>query len=146
MNGDPIPDEERIARYCQPSQIDQGQLTPGVFMLRKVRNEAYLSVFLLDRFAGATDPEKLDALRGAAHPRLLTFSKSAVLALLQVGRSKEHIGKATNGARAIRVLHAPIVEPLPFENHGGIYDTAVDEWEMANYLLEAVEAAHPALI
>lgn len=144
MTGDHIPDAERIARYCKGSDIDDdGFPSAYAFFLRE--HEGSLSVYLFDRFGGDSDQARLESLRFAVHNILLKLRKSGVLALLRVGVAKQHISAATNGERGIRVLHDPLIEPVQFDNHAGIYDTAADEWTIANCLLEVIETALPAL-
>ena len=44
MKGDTIPEQDHIARYCRPSQVEDGQIQATAFMLR-VDEE---SLFTLD--------------------------------------------------------------------------------------------------
>ncbi len=147
MKGEPIADDERIVRYCKHSTLYDGQYPSAAsFMLRPNEPyEPYLSFFLLDRFAGESDEDRIEEIRSRAHPAVMEFTRSAKLATLGVGEMRAHINNLATDHRWVRVLHEPIDAPIPFEQHAGVYDTASDEAMIAELIVEKVQKIYPAL-
>lgn len=144
MKGDLISDDERLVRYCKPSSLDD-ELRPSAasFMLRS--DEPYLSVLLFDRFNGANDEERITTLRIRTHRRLMEFNRTAKLAILRTGEMRAQVNAFATDHRWVRVLHEPVVNPIQYDEHAGIYDTAADEENIAEIISEKVQGIYPAL-
>ena len=85
MKGPPVPPEEHVVRYVRPTEVDDGEVSAGAFMLRE--SEASLSVNWKEKLPG--DPhEYLTALRKVIRLRL---ARNGRFATLNVGRTKRHL-------------------------------------------------------
>lgn len=114
MNGDSLPDEHRIARYCKPSAIaPNGLPMAAAFELR--RAETCLSVNWIEYF-GTEDIElALDGVRSAFRRKSFRLGRGGKFAILNVGVVKSVVLEEA-GCRP-RIEHQPQVDD---ESHSGV--------------------------
>ena len=85
MRGPPVPPDDHVVRYVRPTEVDDGEVSAGAFMLRK--SETSLSVNWKEKLPG--DPhEYLAALWKLVRLRL---ARNGRFATLNVGRTKRHL-------------------------------------------------------
>ena len=85
MSGVPIPPDDHVVRYVRPTEIDEGEVSAGAFMLRA--SEASLSVNWREKLPGDRS-EQLAALRRLIRLRL---ARNGRFATLNVGRTKRRL-------------------------------------------------------
>ena len=102
MTGDPLPDDDHVARYCRPSTVVLGMPRTGAFTLRA--GEDYLSVNWLEHF-GAGDVGTAVQLVRAAVARQLELRANGRLAVLNVGAARRAV--ARDAGFELRIEHMP---------------------------------------
>lgn len=120
MTDDPLPPGDHVARFCKGQFIaEDDRVEPGAFMLRK--DEEYLSVQWMERLGKPSRGEGISEVRKilSGHLKIRRPSKIAVL---NVGKTCDHVAQASGSGWKIRMLHKP--EPNDCA-HSGIYGTAV---------------------
>ena len=132
MTGDPLPDDDHVARYCKPSSVDeQGMPMASAFQLRS--GEQYLSVNWLEQ-GGTRDAEE------AMHRcRLRGNGRFAVL---NVGVAKTTVRHALG--HSLSIDHIPHDDD---QSHAGIHGYASDDLAVAVELtaLLSKRSVHPAV-
>lgn len=136
MIGEHLPLHDHTARYCPRSKIfEDGTVSPTAFHLRS--NERYVSVEWLEAL---NQPTRTDEIRQVVKilSTKLGLGTSAKIAITHVGTVCQHV-REVSGFQ-IRVLH----EPEPNDPaHSGIYDTAQDEMQIAELIVEKIEETWP---
>ena len=107
-------------------------------MLRK--DEEYLSVQWLERLGKPSRREEIGEVRKilSGHLKVRRPSKIAVL---NVGKTCDHVAQASGSGWNIRMLHKP--EPNDCA-HSGIYGTNQDHELIAELITETIQEIHPA--
>ncbi len=141
MNGDTIPDEDHISRYCKPSKISEdGQIEFGAFMLRK--DEEGLSVDWLESLNCPSREEEIIKMR-KIYPTRLTVGVNAQIATLNVGEVRQKVLTESLDNRNLEVQHSPYPDD---PSHSEIYNLRPDQEMIAELILEVVSESYPARI
>ena len=144
MMNEPLPDGDHVARYCRRGGLDDnGEITPGAFMLRKSTQtkppEDYLSVSWLECIGAAGLEACISALR-QTHP--MTRKEGDLFAVLNVKETRDHVHNRSADQRWLRFLHLPLPDSEP---HSGIFDSGGDsEFDLATLIVETIKSAEPA--
>lgn len=122
IEGEQVPDDHSIVRYCMPSSLADGAPAIGSFA-RKVAH-TYLSVNDADMTDGATPQEKAASSKALMTP-WLTMSQNGLLAALRVGTIR-----AIEAPNALTITYHPSdateVRPAnPY--HSGIHNVPTEE-------------------
>ncbi len=93
MTGDPLPDDDHVARYCKPSSVDeQGMPMASAFQLRS--GEQHLSVNWLEH-GGTRDVEAaIQQVRSGFVSRRYRLRGNGRFAVLNVGVAKTTVRHA----------------------------------------------------
>ncbi len=145
--GQPVPDNDHVARYCKGSDFDDdGRCTYAAFLLRpatsgKVR-EDYLSVFWLDSLTRSDRAAPIVKLRAeVSRLQVLNPGKTAKYAVLNVGRTRATVNARCADSRWIRITEETDGHPY---FHAGIHDTADEEETVAAAISDSIVEIHPA--
>ena len=94
MSSDFLPNDNHVARYVRPGQLDSGAVDGSAFVLRD--NEGGLSVNWLEAFGPSADPNsQLQQVRRLFRLRLSTNGR---FARLHVGETKRLVSKGAEEA------------------------------------------------
>ena len=138
MKGDPLPSSDHVSRYCKFKTLSEaGQPLGSAFVLRKDRNEKYLSVSWLEYF-GRLEIEEL--LKGVRDHIILTPKKSAKYAILNVGDTISYVDE--NSERNIEITHEPSDSD---PSHSGIRGYSYEDEMIGDLIAEKVISIHPAM-
>ncbi len=140
MKDDPIPNDDHISRLCFPKHVDEGQVQPTAFLLRK--GEPELSVDWLEILNCTGREEEVAKLRDVYSSRL-AVKATAKVAILNVGEACENVREGSPDNRQLDVLHDPIGDDI---SHSGIYNLIEDDELIAELLLEIVCETHQAKV
>ena len=133
MKGDPIPDQDHIARLCGFKHAPEGQIQATAFLLRP--EDHYLSVDWLEFFGYSDRIEQIEELRNAYTLRLNRVGAKSTIAVLNVGEVCDIVKNESDDARVLEILHEPL-ENSP--SHSGIYNLRHDDELIAELILETV--------
>ena len=87
MQGDPLPDDDHVSRYCKPSSVGaNGSPLAGAFRLRA--SESSLSVNWLEALGAEITDEALAQVRALFLARGFALSANGRFAVLNVGAAK----------------------------------------------------------
>ena len=144
MNDDKVPDKDHIARLCLPSKIEDEKIQASAFMLRK--DEKELSVNWLE-FLNCTDrDDEISEIRNVYSAKF-TVSKTAKLAVLNVGELRMKIAEESPDHRTLEVVHTPIISSGPDlgdPSHSEIYNLMPDNELIAELILQTIQQTYPA--
>jgi hypothetical protein len=135
MKGDIIPNEDHIARYCRPMQIDDGQIKPSAFLVRK--NEPFLSANWLEILNCPSRKKEIAELRNI-YAGKLHVGANAKIAVLQVGEVKKKVFEESDDKRALEIKHNPEDND---HSYSGIYNLKHDDIEIARLILKTLRQA-----
>ena len=137
MKGDPLPNTDHVARFCDRKYItENNNVGPGAFMLRK--DEEYLSVQWLENLGIETANEKMKELK-QIFAKYLKIRPPAQIAIINVGHTCGYV--AGESEYLIRILH----QPEPNNNaHSGIFDTMQNDEEIAELIRQTILEIYPA--
>jgi len=138
MKDDPIPTDDHISRLCFPKHVDEGQVQPTAFLLRK--GEPELSVDWLEILNCPGREEEIAKLRDVYSSRV-AVKASAKVAILNVGEACENVREESPDNRQLYILHDPIGEDI---SHSAIFNLIEDDELIAELLLETVSETHQA--
>lgn len=139
MNGGPIPRQDHISRYASAMKCtEEGEVTGVAFMLRKDRNEKYLSVNWLEFFNLCDRNAEIDAVRKALR---IKPGANAKIAVMNVGKTVEYIKANSPDSRLLSVVHQPNKDN---PSHCGIFGLVFDDHLIADLIAETVQETHPA--
>lgn len=137
--GDQIPDTNHVVRYCPPRTLNEvGGPTGSAFRIKT--NEPFLSVGWLEH-TNATDTAGRVSATRLALATTLKFARSAKLAVLNVGETRDYVTKKSSDARCLRVAHEP-EENNP--HHAGIHNLEASDYIIADLIAEVVRECYPA--
>ena len=125
-----LPDGHHVARYCKPSQVDDGTPSPDAFLPR--RNEDSLSVNWLEFFGVLSRADAVERVREALRRKAFTIKRNGRLAVLNVGDAKT---AALSAGRPVRVEHQPTSDD---PSHAGIMGYAAGDVPVAEALQSLV--------
>jgi hypothetical protein len=138
MKGDKIPDRHHIARYCKPTQIEDGQIQATAFMLRVV--DESLSVNWLEFLSRADREGEIAELR-RIYSTKLSVGARAQITVLNVGEVYNKVLTESPDSRSLEILHDPLDND---PSHSGIYNLKNDDELIAELILETALEAYPA--
>lgn len=139
MSEELVPDQDHVARYCRPKQIDAGKIQPSAFILRE--NEEYLSVNWLENLCKSDRNDQIEALRNAFQQKQFTVKASAQFAILNVGIIRDKVREETVDKRDLQVAHkSSTTDP----SHCGIYNLKPDNMLIAELIIETIRETCPA--
>ena len=138
MKGDKISSQHHIARYCKPTQAQDGQIQATAFMLRA--GEESLSVNWLELLRHSVREGEIAELR-RIYSAKLSVGARAQIAVLNVGEVYNKVLTESPDSRSLEILHDPL-ENDP--SHSGIYNLKNDDELIAELILETVLETYPA--
>ena len=134
MNGDRLPDQDHISRYCAPKTAPDGQPTGASFMLR--REEEFLSINWMEHFGDIGREAQLTEIRKHI---ALSLAASGRFAVLNVGETIAQDQR--NSEWKLAVLH----EPTPDDpSHSGVHGYGHEDDLVADLIAEVVLKTYPA--
>lgn len=145
MLGEEIPNEDHIARYCRPMQVEDGNIQATAFMLRP--GEPYLSVNWLEFLNCSDRHNEIAELRNIYSKKLNNVGQRAKLAVLNVGDMCNNVLSESTDMRHLKVFHDPVVHDDPKKSdpsHSGIYNLKQDDELIAELILETVRDTYAA--
>ena len=108
MTGDPLPDDDHVARYCKPSSVDgQGMPMASAFQLRS--GEQHLSVNWLERGGTRDVHAAMTQVRSGFVSRGYRVRGNGRFAVLNVGSAKTTVRQALGHSQNLSVLLAEVV-------------------------------------
>ena len=133
MKGDPIPDQDHVARLCSYQHAPEGQIQATAFLLKK--DDHCLSVDWLEFFNCSTIIEEFAEIRKVYTLRFNRVGAKALIAVLNVGEVCEKVLKESHDRRILEILHDPLKND---PSHSGIYNLRPDNEFIAELILETV--------
>ncbi len=141
MEGDPLPDDDHVSRYCKPSSVgSSGVPLASAFRLRA--SESSLSVNWLEALSTATTDEAVAQVRALFLARGFGLRANGRFAVLNVGAAKAVVREELG--LSLRIDH----DPLPDDpSHAAITGFPADDLVVAVELtaLMSQEDIHPAI-
>ncbi len=139
MKGDKIPDQNHIARYCKPTQVEDGQIKASAFMLRT--GEESLSVNWLEFLKCSSRESEIAEIQNIYSTKL-NIGARAKIAVLNVGEVRQKVLTESPDRRNLEVLHNPENPDDP--SHSGIYNLKQGDEMIAELILETVRGDYSA--
>lgn len=128
-----IPDQDHIARYCNSTNIQDGEILAGAFMLRP--GESYLSINWLECLKCTSREKEIDKLRKIYKKKHL-FGKLARVGVLNVGEIRS---KVITENPKIEILHHPESDD---PSHSGIFHLDDGDEMVAELIREALQETY----
>lgn len=119
--GDPIPPEDHVARYCKPSTVQDGVIGSTAFEIQP--GDDHLSVNWLEHFVAGDFGERLERVRDAFAEKGYALRPNGRFAVLNVEALIEKVK-----LRDVRVLHWPDGGD---QSHSGIFNYSSDDLQVA---------------
>ena len=138
MKGDKIPDQHHIARYCKPTQVEDGQIQATAFMLRT--GEESLSVNWLEFLNCSSRESEITEIRNLYSSKL-SVGVRAKIAVLNVGEVRQKVLTESPDGRNLEVIHDPLIDD---PSHSGIYNLKQDGELIAELILETDREVYSA--
>ena len=136
MKDEPICRDHHVSRYCGGSSLLNGEVTGVSFFLRD--DDEYLSVNCLDLLKLGDRDIEIEEVKRVLGTKL-NIGRTAILAVLNVGDTQDHVRQNSQDGRYLRFLHRPDEPPdKPDPSHSGIFDTKEDEQLIAELIAETV--------
>ena len=95
VEGDSLPDEDEVARYCSPSRCDASTHEPTVSAFIRGPNEDDLSVRRLQFYVGRSRPDAVDCIRQEFEDAKYELKKDGRFAVFGVAAAKAVAAKRT---------------------------------------------------
>lgn len=145
--GDPLPNDDSIARYCGGSHCDDDHIDGAAFELRVESGEKELSVNWIEYFGLDDTPSAIQEIR-EIFERKRTVGSTAKFAVLNVQKVKTHVREKMKDNRVLRINYDPIEEPpeLADCSHSSIYGMEPDQKLIADLIAQVINEVHPAKI
>ena len=141
MEGDPLPDDDHVARYCKPSSVGaHGLPLASAFRLRASENS--LSVNWLEAIGAPSTDDAVGRVRALFIVRGFGLRANGRFAVLNVGAAKAVVREEVG--LSLRIEH----DPLPDDpSHAGISGFAADDLAVAVELTALVSEndTYPAM-
>ena len=140
MNGDPLPDQDHVSRYCSPLRVENGLPLAAAFELRA--QDEFLSVNWLEYWGEPDLDTALDEVRKELQ-RDLQVKNDGRLAVLNVSEVKLAIEQVTR--RPSSITHQPTVT---MKSHAGVFGFSTSDFEAAVELARIArpESVFPAIV
>lgn len=139
MNGDKIPDQDHIARFCGPAKTDGEEVQATAFMLRK--DETYLSVNWLESLNSPNREGEIAIMRTIYSETFNRVGAAARIAVLNVGEMRQKVLEDSPDGRNLEVLHDPLPKDL---SHSRINNLRYDDETIAELILETLLESYSA--
>ena len=139
MIGDKIPEQDHIARYCQSTKVENGQVLPSAFMLRPT--DKWLSVNWLEVLDCSSRVSEINEIRSIYTHKLNRLGARSLIAVLNVGEICQKVYDESEDRRKLEILHDP-EENDP--SHSGRYKLKHNDMLIAELILETVQETYPA--
>lgn len=136
-----VPDDNDIARYVSPTNINGDELDADAFLPRK--KDDYLSVFCLDMIEGGDVESRIEYLKKDIP---LNTSSNGKLGVFNVGTMKELA--ESEESRKLTVTHEPVDcrdERLRCDYHCGVRGLKYDDEIIAELIALSVTKCYPTL-
>ncbi len=142
MTSSEIPDNNHVSRYCKPSSIlESGRVSGQAFRLKEDENS--LSVNWLEYFDSPDKKYQIDKIREAFINKDFGLRKNGKFAVLNVGKSKDHVLQNSPDQNTLIFKH----EPEPNDpSHSGIFGLEFEDSLIPVLLAEKVEGIFPGKI
>ena len=141
MQGDPLPDDDHVSRYCKPSSVGaRGLPLASAFRLRA--SESSLSVNWLEALGAATTDDAVAKVRALFLASGFGLRANGRFAVLNVGAAKAAVREELG--QSLRIDH----DPLPNDqSHAAISGFPADDLAVAVELTALVsqEDTYPAI-
>ena len=141
MEGDPLPDDDHVSRYCKPSSVGaHGFPLASAFRLRA--SESSLSVNWLEALGAATTDDAVAQVRALFLASGFGLRANGRFAVLNVGAAKAAIREELG--QSLRIDHDPRPNDQP---HAAISGFPADDLAVAVELTALVsqEDTYPAI-
>ncbi|MDE2919233.1 MAG: hypothetical protein OXR64_05240 [Chloroflexota bacterium] len=141
MEGDPLPDDDHVARYCKPSSVGANGLPlASAFQLRA--SESSLSVNWLEALGAASTDAVVDRVRALFVARGFGLRANGRFAVLNVGAAKAAVREELG--LSLRIEHDPLFDD---PSHAAISGFPADNLAVAVELTTLVsrEDTYPAI-
>jgi hypothetical protein len=144
-DGDDIPGEDHVIRYCSFTRLREDG-TPAATAFLPDLGDDYLSVFWLEDAGMVGGEAQTNDIRSRMTNSGIKLRSKAKLADLLVGRTKNEVAKAFE--RDLLIVHKPSIgESFVDDAHAGIFGFAAEDLAIATFIAEnLIEALHPAKI
>ncbi len=139
MKGQKIPDEHHVARYCKPSQCQDGEIQATAFLLRM--NEESLSVNWMEFLNCPNRESEIAQLRSIYSAKFTHVSARAKIAVLNVGDVRKKVFAESQDRRDLKFLHDPEVDD---PSHSMVYNLKPDFELIAELILQTAPENYPA--
>ncbi len=136
--GDPLPDEDEVARYCSPDRYDHGADIPKVAAFMRKPDEDDLSVNRLQFFLGQGREGAVGCIRREASDADYKLKPNGKFVVFGVSAAK---AIALEEGREIRVIYTP--QP-PFYSHTSVFGLPDDYDEAIMLAVALVSLITPA--
>ena len=139
MVNTPLPDEDHVSRYCNPSTVEGGLPMASAFIPR--RGEEYLSVNWLEYFSQGDLTAAVERVREAFRVKNYRVRQNGRLVVLNVGAAKTAAREGVD--RALSIDHMPVGND---QSHAAIRGYGSDDLAVAVELAALVtrQDVHPA--
>ena len=139
MVNTPLPDEDHVSRYCNPSAVEGGLPMASAFIPR--RGEEYLSVNWLEYFGESNLTAAVERVREVFRVKRYRVRQNGRFAMLNVGAARTAAHEGVDRALSIK--------RLPVDNdrsHAAIRGYGSDDLAVAVELVALVtrQDVHPA--
>ncbi len=141
MEGDPLPDDDHVSRYCKPSSVGANGL-PLASAFRLRASESSLSVNWLEALGESTTDEAIAQVRARFLAKGFGLRVNGRFAVVNVGAAKAGVREELS--LSLRIEH----DPLPDDpSHAAITGFPVDDLAVAVELTALVtqEDIYPAI-
>ena len=141
MNGDPLPDDDHVARYCKPSSVGANGL-PLASAFRLRASEDSLSVNWLEALGAASTDAAVGRVRALFVARGFGLRANGRFAVLNVGAAKAVV--RVELGQSLRIEHDPLLDD---PSHAAISGFPADDLAVAVELTTLVsrEDTYPAI-
>ena len=141
MKGDKIPENDHISRLCDNKHVHDGQIQATAFQLRK--GEEGLSINWLELLQCSNREIEINEIRKTLFSKL-SIGKRAKIAVLNVGKTCNHVLLESEDNRNLDVLHDPIdTVEISDPSHSEIYNLKYEDESISELILETVLETYP---
>jgi len=143
MKGDTVPDTDHVTRHCRPKQIDDnGEIQGSAFMLRDV--ETGLSVDWLEKLRCSNREDEIAEIRNIYYSRFNRIGAGDKIAVLNVGRVRNHVRVGTPDGRILEVIHTPEIDDDEEDPHSEIINMRPEPMRIAELIRETILETYSA--
>ncbi|MCH8208340.1 MAG: hypothetical protein IIA62_04705 [Nitrospinae bacterium] len=136
-----VPDTDHISRFCRSSSVINGRVTGAAFSL-KLKDEGYLYVNWIEFLKLPDRSSQIDEIRKILKKKL-HFGKDSRIAVLNVGKMKEHVSKESFDNRKIWVEHK---QQRNDPSYSGIHGLDIANRLISELIAQVIEKSYSATI